>query len=633
MAQHFQNAFTAYCRGDLDQAFIEINNALSSPEAANPEVYALLGDAFVRAGGIAEAAEAFEAAAARAPNGGFSYLKRAVESLSAAGGEDRAFLLALRAQKLVPDDPDIVFALIKGFISRNEKTLIDHYKTRLLASDKRQHLLLLAELIGADNRNPLNLALFAKLVADDPNDHFTRFKLMSVAREFCDYEVIAEQETWLGQQLQAGREWVFEGETPYSNLLHIAEERLNRLATNNAAISKAPLPDATIARRSMPHSWRERIRVGYLSNDFSSVHATMQLLRNVLELHDRTRFDITLYCYTPQDLVDRDDGGRADWGRIVPIGALSNEEAANRIREDGVDILVDLKGHTGNSRSAILNLAPAPLQVGWLGFPGSIVNVDLDYVIGDPIVLPDTAKPFYHEKFARLPDSYQPNDQAHRPLPVPLTRRQLGLPEDRFVLASFNANRKISRETLDLWAHALLRIPGSILWVMVHHDIGRRNFISAMRERRIDPSRIVFADNVPYAEHIARAQGADLALDTFPYNGHTTTSDMLWAGVPVVTKRGSNFASRVSESLLNAVGVPELVAENSGAFCAIAEKIATEKNYLKALRHHLEDKRGSMPLFDPDLFCRHLEEAFLQMAHRARNDLPPVHFNVVRRLS
>jgi predicted O-linked N-acetylglucosamine transferase (SPINDLY family) len=628
MPDPFQQALDAWQAGDLPATFEAINLAMQSPAQSNPALFDLLGDVLSEAGMPAEAAEAYEAAAARAPDGGFASLKRAVAAWSAAGDEEKAFLLALKAQKLDPSDMDMVFVLVKGLKLRDEKELLSFFQNKLTASDKPEHLQLAAELINADNRNPNNLALFKKLLRHDPDDHYTRFKLMSVAREFCDYQTVAEQEAWLQDQVDAGREWVFEGETHFANLLHCADERLNRLATNNISIKGTPPAAATQARRSMPHRWNERIRIGYLSNDFGSTHATMRLLRNVLELHDTSRFDVTLYCYTSEDHIASDDGGRNQWGRIVTVGDLSDAATADRMRQDGIDITVDLKGHTGKSRSQILNFPAAPVHVAWLGFPGSTTRVDVDYVIGDRFVLPDSSRPHYHEKIVRMPASYQPNDRRHRPLPAAATRNDLGLPADKIVLASFNSNRKITRHTLDLWIAVMRRVPTSVLWVMLYHDLARSNFRDYLAASGISPDRLIFADAVPYEEHLARVQAADLGLDTFPYNGHTTTSDMLWAGLPVLTKRGSNFASRVSESLLNAVGLPELVAGDDRDFVDLAVDLAENSDRRANLREKLVLARPTAPLFDPEAFCTALESAFTTMIDRARNGLPPEHFDV-----
>lgn len=625
MSGHFEAAGEAFGRGDLAAALTELNGAMAAGDT-RPEVLSLLGDALDAAGLPAEASEAYETAADRAGERGFADLRRATLAADKAGNRDRAYLLAMRAQRLHADDADIVYVLVREFRAHGEKEMLARFQNRLTASDNPLHLALARELIGADNRNPFNLALFRKLAALEPDNEFIRFKLMSIAREFCDYDTIEAEEAWMRRELAAGHEAILDGETPYSNLLHCDDERLNRLATNNSAIPHPPPPDLAARRRAMPHQWGERIRIGYLSADFYSSHATMRLLGHVLECHDRSRFDITLYCYTPEKQVSADDGNRSRWGRIVPIQNLSDADAAALIRSDGIDILIDLKGHTGGSRCQILNHMAAPVQVAWLGFPGSTVHVDLDYVIADAIVLPESAEPFYHEKIIRLPNCYQPNDPVHRPRPEPASRQSLGLPEHAFVFASFNAHRKITPETLVLWAEILRRRPGSILWAMVLGTEARANFLKRMGGLGIDPARIVFADMASYPDHIARLQAADLGLDSFPYNGHTTTSDMLWAGLPVLTKKGRNFASRVSESLLSAAGIEELVAADGEDFIQMGVELSADPARLVPLRNRLQAARDHAPLFDSRQFCRNLERALKQACDRRKSGMEPETF-------
>ena len=623
----FDRAEAAWQAGDIETVFAAVNDAMALPDGATPALLALLGHAFLKSDLPAEAAEAY-AAAAQLAGGGFAYLKQASAAWTAAGNEEQAFLTALQAQKLEPDDPDIVFTLVKGFQHRGESELLDRFKNRLTSSSNPEHLLLAANLISAEACNPANLPLFKKLVAQHPDDHYTQFKLMAVAREFCDYETIARQEAWLEGELAAGREWIFEGQTHFANLLHCPDERLNRLATNDIYIKGDPVPAARQIRRAMAHEWGEKIRIGYLSNDFGSTHATMRLARRVLELHDTKRFDVTLYCHSDDNLIARDDGGRSHWGRIVRVADLGIAETAERIRADGIDILIDLKGHTGNSRRHALNYPIEPIQIGWLGFPGSTTGVDLDYVIGDRFVTSDSARPHYHEKFIRMPGSYQPNDDTHRALPGTISRAELGLPEDAFIFGSFNSNRKITPQTLDLWAEILASVPSSVLWAMIYHETSRANFRDYLWKRGVAAERVIFADAVGYDAHVTRITAADLGLDTFPYNGHTTTSDMLWAGLPVLTKRGTNFASRVSESLLNAAGLPELVAADGEAFVEMAVALASNPEALFAHRRHLRERRTALALFDSRKFCHDLERAYEIVIARARSGLEPDHVDL-----
>jgi hypothetical protein len=614
--------------GDLDAAFNLINAALSEGDA-RPEVIGLFGDALETAGMTRDAAGAFEMAANAAGAAAFPYWKKAALAHDTLGDHDKGLAAAIKAQKFHDGDPDILFLLAREFHARGDWDLLALVKNRLTASDNLDHLNFAAELIGGETRNPFTLPLFKKLAALRSDDDIAQAKLMAVAREFCDFETIEAQKRWMeDRRARFGDAAAHDGETPYANLLHCGDERLNRLAANRPTLGPGHSPMRSAARRSQPHVWGERLRIGYFSNDFSSIHATMRLMREVLERHDRRRFDVTLYCYTPDDLIRRDDGGRAHWGRIVNVGALGDSEIADRMRKDGVDILVDLKGHTGGSRSHVLNHPIAPVHIGWLGYPGSTQMIDLDYVIGDRFVLPDSAKRHYHEKFIRLPDSYQPNDARSRPLPAPLDRPALGLPEDRFLFASFNANRKITLETLRLWAEILRATPESRLWILLETPLIRENFTARMAREGVSAERFIFADNAEYASHLARAGAADLHLDTFPYNGHTTTSDMLWAGVPTLTKKGSNFASRVSESLLNAVGLPDLVAPDDKAFVAMAADFAVDPERLGAIRGRLATARPSAPLFDADRFRRHLEKAYERAAERARQGLPPEHIDL-----
>ena len=595
---------------------------------ADPAPLILLGEALEKLGLPADAAEAFEQAAQHTGNDSASLLNRAASLYFDAGDDDRAQLIGIRLLEIIPHDSRLAYMLARSFRRTGDIELIDLVKQSLANSDEASHLTLAGEILNGEERNPLALEVFGKLAALFPDDPFTQFKFMSVARDFCDFAAIEKLELTLNGQIASGDLSALEGETAYSNLLRCGDERLNRLATNNPGLMAAPSPAASRQRWMRQHSWGERIRIGYLSNDFWSEHATMRLLQNVLEAHDETRFDVTLFCYTPERHISADANNRARWGRIVSLLGKTDAQAADIIRQQNIDILVDLKGHTGGSRSNILNQMVAPVQVAWLGFPGSSVNIDCDYIIGDRIVLPNGSRLSYHEKICQLPESYQPNDPVQRALPPAAARHALGLPADRFVFAAFNAARKISLDALDRWAEILRRSPRSILWVMIDGDLARSNFVAAFAKRGVSADQIIFASATGYDAHIARLQAADIGLDTFPYNGHTTTSDKLWAGLPVVTVKGSNFASRVSESLLTALGLPELVAETPDAFVDLAVALSEDPQRLGELKRTIDSNRFLAPLFDAERFCRHLESGYEMMAERAKAKLPPDHLKV-----
>ncbi len=267
----------------------------------------------------------------------------------------------------------------------------------------------------------------------------------------------------------------------------------------------------------------------------------------MLELHDRDRFEVTLYCHTDEKGIARNKADRSRWGNIVRIVGMTDEEAATLMREHQIDVLVDLKGPTFETRYSILNHSVAPVHVSWLGFPGSAIDTDLDYIIGDRYVLPETSKPHYHEKFIRLPDTYQPNDPVHRPRPRAAGRAEFGLPEDKFVFASFNGSRKITPATVDVWCNILRRAPDSVLWVLAMSPAAEANLEQYFKQQGIRRTpHLLPARRLP--RHTSIASRRPISLDTWPYNGHTTTSEQLWGGLPVLTLKGTNFASRVARA-------------------------------------------------------------------------------------
>ncbi|MBB4066929.1 O-linked N-acetylglucosamine transferase, SPINDLY family protein [Gellertiella hungarica] len=422
--------------------------------------------------------------------------------------------------------------------------------------------------------------------------------------------------------MASGHPGIFDMEKPLEHVFWSENEayaaRLTKIDNGAACTSLTKM-----LRRARPHAFADRIRVAYVSNDLSDRHATMRLLQGVLLQHDRSAFDIHILCHTDAGLKAVDEGMRWKLKGLHDISRKSDDDVVAMLREAEIDILVDLKGHTKDARPGIVNLGAAPIQVAWLGFPGINTGLDCDYMIGDAVVTPEESQPLWEAKFCRLPETYQPNDDRYRALPPPAERAALGLPEDRIVLASFNSQLKITPRTFRLWMEILRQAPDTVLWAMVIGDEARDNARRAAKKAGIDPARLIFADVADYPSHVARLQAADAALDTFPCNGHTTTSDKLWAGLPLVTRKGASFASRVSESLLKALGFPELVAETDAEYIALNLRLATDHAWRASLKSRIAEARFRAPLFDTERFTRHLEEAYRMMVERARNGLPP----------
>jgi len=369
-----------------------------------------------------------------------------------------------------------------------------------------------------------------------------------------------------------------------------------------------------------------RIRVGYFSADFHN-HATAWLMAELFEQHDRTRFEWWAFSFGPAS----DDPIRhrleATFDHFVDVRGQSDEAVARLARSLEIDIAVDLKGFTQDQRAGIFAQRAAPVQVNYLGYPGSMGMAEMDYLLADPHVLPDELKPACSEQVVRLPHCYQPNDRQRRAAATP-TRASQGLPEAGTVFCCFNNNYKITPEVFGLWMDILRDVPGSVLWLYLRHSTAQTRLRHEAQQRGVDPQRLVFATTLPQAEHLARYPLADLFLDTLPYNAHTTASDALWMGLPVLTRRGQSFASRVAASLLHAVDLPELVTDSPEAYRALAVALAQQPERLARMRAHLLSQRDRLPLFDTPRLARAIEQAYTRMHLIQRDGQAPQAFDV-----
>ncbi|MGH9433579.1 MAG: tetratricopeptide repeat protein [Terriglobia bacterium] len=367
---------------------------------------------------------------------------------------------------------------------------------------------------------------------------------------------------------------------------------------------------------------QDKITLGYLSCDFHE-HATAHLTSELFELHDRSRFEVTAYSYGPDDGSLARRRLVAAFDRFVDIAELSFADAARQIRQDGVDILVDLKGYTANARPPIVALRPAPVQVNYMGFPGTLGSRAIDYIIADQYVIPSSQQPFFSEKLVHLPDCYLVNDRTRKISPHVPSRQDCGLPEAGVVFCCFNTSYKITRRMFDIWMRLLKAVPGSALWLLESNPHATGNLKKEASARDVSAERLIFAPVLPNPDHLARFALADLFLDTLPYNAHTLASDALWGGCPVVTCSGRTFVSRVAGSLLNAVGLPELVTTSLEAYESLAFELARDPDRLRSIRQKLAANRLTTPLFDSRRFTRNLEAAYESMWSAYRKEEAP----------
>ncbi|WP_171178721.1 glycosyltransferase family 41 protein [Ruegeria sp. HKCCD8929] len=429
-------------------------------------------------------------------------------------------------------------------------------------------------------------------------------------------------------------------------------ERLNaRLETLGTTGQAAP-PFSTLAledhparqkQRSMAHvqqsighpapalparggSEDRKLRIGYVSADFRD-HAAAHLLTGTLAAHDKSRFTLFAYALTGCTDAMRDKVS-AHFDRFHDISGLSDAQAAALAREDGLDIAIDLMGYTRHNRAALFSRRLAPTQIAWLGYPGTTGARYIDYVIADGTVLPPDRQDSFSEAVISLPHSYFPSDRNRPISDDPQTRAEHSLPENAFVFCCFNNSYKICPRVFAIWMRLLSRTPGSVLWLLRTSERAERNLRHTTRAHGVDDTRLVFADRMPNPQHLARHRLADLFLDTFAYNAHTTAVDALWAGLPVLTRIGDQFSARVAASVLTAAGLPEMITTSDADYESLALALATDPDKLRAIRDRLASNRLTCPLFDTTAHTRYLEGAYTQAHARRAADLPAESFQI-----
>jgi predicted O-linked N-acetylglucosamine transferase (SPINDLY family) len=404
---------------------------------------------------------------------------------------------------------------------------------------------------------------------------------------------------------------------PFSFFVHSTSPSLQLTCSRTFIADRHP----RVAGCSSPQ-WRasQRIHVAYVSADFHE-HATAYLIAGLLEHHDRSRFEVTAISFGENDGSPMRARLERAADRFLDVRQRTDDEVVALLREAGVHIAVDLKGLTGAARTGIFARRAAPVQVNFLGYPGTVGADYIDYIIADGHVIPETDQAHYSEQVIYLPRCYQPND-PNRPRPSAAQapdRAEFGLPASGFVFCCFNNLYKVTPAVFSVWMSLLHQVPGSVLWLLEGTRAGMINIRHAATAAGIDASRVIFAPHIDLADHLARYRHADLFLDTTPCNAHTTASDALWMAVPVLTVTGSTFAGRVATSLLHAVGLPQLCTRSLDEYAAAALRLAREPQELAALQAHLEAGRSSFPLFDIETYTKDLEAAYEEMGSRHRD--------------
>ena len=464
------------------------------------------------------------------------------------------------------------------------------------------------------------MARFEKAVALDPGVTEALSSLVYTKQRRWDWAGLPEQRQFLLERVRA-RQYVA---NPFALLGICDDPELHQIAAR--AYTRETLPLAPSVQPP-PATQRDRLRIGYFSADLHN-HATMHLLAGVLECHDRDALEIHAFSYGPENEDAMRARARATVDHFHECARLSDGAIIAAARQAGIDIAVDLKGYTQDARLAPFAQRLAPLQVSYLGYPGTIGADFLDYILADATVLPMDQQRFYDEKIIHLPDSYQANDDRRVIAPDTPSRAEAGLPADGFVYCCFNNAYKITPEIFASWMRIMAAVPGSVLWLLANEADSKDRLRAVATGQGIDPARLVFGPSLPSAQHLARHRLADLFLDTLPYNAHTTASDALWAGLPVLTQMGQAFAGRVAASLLNAVGLPEMITRDAAAYEALAIAIGRDAARAAALKAKLAAAIPTAPLFNTPRFTRHLEGAYRMMWQRHAAGLAPEGFAV-----
>lgn len=475
----------------------------------------------------------------------------------------------------------------------------------------------IARLLG-DMHQPARAELALQRAADiDPGAMDVIGQLVATRLSQCKWPAVQPTE-------RLSRETLLNGVNPLS-IAAYSDDPLLQLGAANQFIereAKTTLEQVRADRRDAPIDLAgRRPRIGYISSDLRD-HAVGYLMAELFEVHDKAKVEVFAYYCGPESSDGLNTRIRAAAEHFTDIRLMSDDEAAQRIADDGIDILIDVNGHTRDARTAVFARRPAPILVNWLGYPGTMGSDYHHYIIGDPWIIPPEMELYYSEAVRRIP-CYQPNDRRRVVASESPTRAEAGLPAEAFVFCCFNGTQKITPHVFDRWVEILKRTPGSVLWLLDSNPETNARLRDAAEAKGVDRTRLVFAPKMQNALHLARYRLADLFLDTTPYGAHTTASDALWMAVPVLTWSGRSFASRVCGSLVRSAGLPELVVDSAQAYVEKAVEIGSDRARAQALRATLEANRDTCVLFDMDLLADKLETLYGEMIAEYQAGLRP----------
>lgn len=536
--------------------------------------------------------------------------------------KDAVYLME-QALELDPKNRSIHTALgeIYELMEKRDKAILCHVEALRLEPQNPECLAYIGSYLMRIGQDEEAINYFQDCLKFAPSNEVVFARMMHLKRRKCDWSEFGKARKKIKNFSK-----VMKAIDPFSFLSVVDDPEMQKQYSVLAANANKVCKEET-ASFTAPLAKKDKIRIGYFSCDFLD-HATMYLIGRMFELHDRDRFEIYIYDYGA--MTQQQGRLRAEQSADVyrQVGGVASEIIVEQARADGLDIAIDLKGHTKGNRINLFDHRMAPVQISYLGYPGTSGVDAIDYMIADPVVVPPKYRKHYTEKVLYMPDCYQSNDDSRKASEDLPTRADVGLPEDALVFCSFNSPYKVSPEEFDIWMKLMKLVPDSVLWFYAAHDDIRDNIRVEAKRRGVSPDRIVFAGFAQQAEHLARLPLADVFLDTFAVNAHTTASDALWAGVPVVTKVGKQFAARVAASLLHSVGMDELTTTTPQQYQALALKLARDKDYLADVKARVRQGIETGPLYDTEKFTRNFEALLEKTLERFNAGLKPDHISL-----
>ena len=586
----------------LEEAVEAFSKALSI-NSSNAETYNNLGNALQKQGQFEEAVEAYKKSVSINPDNAETYNNMGT-AIKEQGELAEAIEVYKKAIAIKPDYAEAYTNL--GSVLKDQgklKEAMEAYnKSTSLKPDNAEAYNNMGVTLADQGMLEEAIEAYKKALSINPDYEGARAEKLYHQAHICDWNDIVEDRKLI-PDLGTSKKFI----TPFSMLF--LEDAPNRHLLRAEIYAKAKYPQKPLPLPAKPLEKPKRIRIGYFSSDFQE-HPVAYLIAKVLEQHNRDKFEVFGYSLHGSSSSDMRQRLKNSFDCFTDFQGMSDKDIALRARQDEIDIAIDLNGYSKNSRTGLFAYRSAPIQISYLGYPSTMGADFMDYIIADENLIPTTSQKYYSEKLLYLPNTYMATDDGRELSKKPMNRSDEGLPNDAFVFCCFNNNYKISSAEFGIWMRLLNKVEGSVLWLRQSNKLSRQNLQNEARKQKIDPTRIVFADRAPMDEHLSRQSLADLFIDTFSFNAHTTATEALWAGLPVVTKAGQGFAARVAGSILNAVGLPELITENEENYEALILDLATNPTKLAKVKEKLASNRVTHPLFDTELYTKHLEEGY-----------------------